>query len=792
MFVLVTQADGSARRFTWVTYAIVACFMALFALQHAAGDGAANGRGEALAYLNENPYVEVGERFRHVIPLDYAQALRETFFQERRERGLALMSDHLVRRGQDEFDKLLESALVETQALPVWKYGVTGVDTPIGNWLAHATVHTTQFALVVSVLLLLCLGIAIEDGWGSILFACFALVAVVSTGLTSVGVHYYDVMGAPWFGASGLVAALLGAYFVRSLHGSPRLLGAVPMPGWLLLPIWVACEYVAIRGVSSSAEIAEAPAIVHGAGLGLGVAVGAAMRLLRVESKMLNKAHEAVEIVSNRALERAMLARQAGQTKQAFELLRKEFRRSPKNRDVALALWDVSLQLGKASSGVESILSVVESDLHAGQPGQAVTAWCALTDEVEVPPARPPLLVRIGEALLDKGHPEAAIAALTQAVDGTTPLTGALAQRVVRIARDLDPELTRRAAEIALQDDEMGTAEREDLSKLSSTVLPGPASNSPRAQAAGQPQSDPETVPDHAGLPEFDTPLATPEEAGDTNVELADSAERHSPGLEDADVSALDPQALSLDDLQEGLGDDLYEFEAEESWSDSGLTAQTAVGRGDDLEDALDELDGLGDSTLSVTVTGAASIGDTVTEVNVSSSIPGPEEAATEALVPSGGGEETTTVVNIVPPARSLRVREAVPVALESKAIVIEVDGGSKTRLPYARIEALAAAAVQGLGEKPVVVIDLAVNWRSASEPLKVIRLRSDRFDPAQLVPGSANQLEALRKLLADLIGASDGTPLPSFGAATGAPFRVFDALVDYERDVLEASDDAR
>jgi membrane associated rhomboid family serine protease len=759
MFVLVTQADGSARRFTWVTYAIVACLIAFFIQQHAANRIADKDRAVALAYLIENPYVEVEERFRGVIPLDYAQELRETFFQERRERGLALMSDHLMRRGQREFDELLESALATLELLPAWRFGIRGSDAPGLSWLVHPIVHETQFALILSVVLLLCLGIALEDGWGPILFGCFASVAVVTTGFASASVHYYDATGMPWFGSSGLIATLAGAYFVRSLRGSPRAFGAIPMPGWLLLPSWLAAEYIVVRGVSSPDEFVNAPAIVHGAGFGLGVAVGAVMLLLRVETKMIDRVQETPELVSNPVLERAMRAKEAGRAEEAFVLLRSEFRRAPRNLDVALALWDVSIQVGKASRVVEAILSVIEKDLQTGHASQAVAKWFAMTDEVAIPTARPQLLVRIGEALLDEGHPDAAIAALTRSVDQGKLLTSALAQRVVRIARDLDPELTRRAAEIALQDGQLGRVEREELSRL---------------QGAGV-----------SPLPEPEPAITDVDVDTGTNVELDDPGNRQStvPDLAE-DISALDPEALSIDDLEQEFSRNLDESEAQEFWNDPGLV--------DDLNDELEgEFGELDDAALAAVAMDSGIAGDTVTVVNVQSSIPEQEETKTEGSAPAAteNGDVTATAVDIVPTQRSLRIRDAVPVTLESRSLVIEVEGGNKARLPYARVDALAAAAVEGLGEKPVVVIDLVINWLSAAEPLKVIRLRSDQFDPTQLVPGPANQLEALRKFLSDLIRVSNATPLPNFNAATGAPFQVFSGLADYQRDVLDGTE---
>ena len=122
---------------------------------------------------------------------------------------------------------------------------------------------------------------------------------------------------------------------------------------------------------------------------------------------------------------------------------------------------------------------------------------------------------------------------------------------------------------------------------------------------------------------------------------------------------------------------------------------------------------------------------------------------------------------------------------------MIEVDNGRKARIPYERIEALATAAVSGIGEKPIVVIDLLVNWSAAHEPMKLIRFRSDQFDPGQLAPGQTTQLKALQTLLNDLLLATDATPLPNLSAATGAPFAVYQGLDAYHREVLGGSTEA-
>jgi membrane associated rhomboid family serine protease len=134
---------------------------------------------------------------------------------------------------------------------------------------------------------------------------------------------------------------------------------------------------------------------------------------------------------------------------------------------------------------------------------------------------------------------------------------------------------------------------------------------------------------------------------------------------------------------------------------------------------------------------------------------------------------------------RRLHGATALPLALDSEGIQLEVAGGEKKRVRYDRIGALAVAAIEGLSERPVIVVDLVLNWSApASEPLQVIRLRSDRFDPRRLAPGD-EPATALRALLARLLRLSGATPLPDLQSVQGVPFAGFRSLAAYQRDVL-------
>ena len=135
------------------------------------------------------------------------------------------------------------------------------------------------------------------------------------------------------------------------------------------------------------------------------------------------------------------------------------------------------------------------------------------------------------------------------------------------------------------------------------------------------------------------------------------------------------------------------------------------------------------------------------------------------------------------------KLTEARPHRLDAEILRLALQDGREGGVRLDRIQAVAAAVITGLGPKPVLVIDLLSNWSQAeAEELKGVRLRSDQFDPRQVLGIEGDAQPALRALVARLLEASRGAPLPSLAAATGQPFARF-ALADYERDVLEIAE---
>jgi membrane associated rhomboid family serine protease len=822
-----------------VTVLLVVAFVAApLAIDPAHGWGDRYDRAidDARVLLMRNPRLTVDAEGERLLDPEWIAELRHAADESQAGLEIALPA-RIVARSQAELDGHLAQAYEARRlAEPAWRLGVLDGDTPTRNYWVHAFVHEGWAGLLLLLGVLIIAGAPLERSWGSLLFAAFVLITIP---ISAQGYRLLDASsGVPWSGSSGLAAALVGAYFIRGLGGQ------FVVPSFVVLPVWLAIEAFVVRGFWLD-DLGSVPWATLCGSIAIGASQAALLRLFGVEAKLDSVAAKRTKPGPNPVVARAARLRSDGDPHQAFDLMQAAWREHRGDEEIAEVFYSIAVELGQPESAAEAILPVLRSALKKGQVDRALTYWLPLVARQCEVRLEPTAAVRLGEALLDAGHPDEALFSLRSALDAGASTAHAL--RILNIARDLDPSLTRRAVSIALGDPTLDAPTRERLERLTHTgdaePTPAAAPSRPRPRTIAESPREGRVPGEHPAVEQAQLP-------GDAvrSSAPATSAASAAPAAHDSHESRLAGQSLFGDSLsEESLVEEAVDRSASADlggaapsdvlshWNDrSALSAEAltnadpkggrAASDSDRLEPDLLETRGLlfGDDDLDILDVDAD---DDVTDadqtplLDSTDELTSPMSASAKAAAagdPDGDATVMMTARPIRPPAsvavprspastpasvptspesrqgaflRDLRAIEAVPVEFVGDTVEIDTDARGKSRLPASRIEAIAVAAVRGLGPQPVVVVDCILNWRDdIGSPLKLIRFRSDRFEPAAvgLNDGGSNPGAALAAWAGTLHHASGAVPLPSEASVAGRPAS-FGSLEDYEREVLGA-----
>lgn len=176
--------------------------------------------------------------------------------------------------------------LLALDSRPEYRFGYRK-DGPWINAVLSLFLHGGWIHLLGNMLLLYLLGIKLEDLWGGGavlgLFLVGGVIASASHGLFS---------SAPVIGASGAIAALMGAFLLRLYQIRVRMLGfffvrvfIFTWPAWVVLVIWFLQQVLTVV-TGTSGNVAT---WAHLGGFGFGVLAALALRLLPLEKGLLSE-----------------------------------------------------------------------------------------------------------------------------------------------------------------------------------------------------------------------------------------------------------------------------------------------------------------------------------------------------------------------------------------------------------------------------------------------------------------------------------------------------------------------
>ena len=775
-------------------------------------------REEARTFLVRNPQLEVDSLGESILGPSWLAEMREAAAGS--ESGATIqLPARMLSRSQARLDGLIATTYdLRIDGDPAWRYGVLDARSPRNNYFLHAFVHESLEGIILSAVVLLLVGSALELTWGSFIFAAFAIVAIPATA------QCYRLLdassGVPWSGGAGLAGALLGAYFIRGLGGH------FVIPGWILLPTWIAVESFVVRGFWID-DLGRVPWATFCAAVGIGALVASALRLANVESKAQSRASKQSGRGPNPVIARAARLRSDGDPYQAFDLIQAAWRDEPGSEEIAEAFFSIAVEVGQPEAAAEAIVPSLRIALRKGDVSRAIEYWLPLaTKECDVN-LEATVAVRLAEALLDASHMSEALFTLRRALD--IGVSAAQAARIFKIARDLDDGVARRAATIALIDSSLDPKIRAELE--SAAAIPSdsaPPDQEPETLAVSgaesQSQLDRRVEAEHQAVETTVFPI-------DEGLNL-DQGHQGDLGVSDENEASLNAQALDADAFSEenlsaenptdeNAGDVLSHGNDRDPLADDGakdvsgdlevdfvpeplLDATSLESCGLDLgdRDLLSPSEGESDYDLtplidatdeetSPLVSGVDGEDRNASQDNRSTAIfDQPRRSRAESDDPSLG-EAGGLGASTGPRLRSIKAIDAIPVATSDFGLEIDASSRGKSNVPFSRVQVLAMAAVGQQGSRPVVIVDLVLDGSNGvDEPMKLIRFRSDRFDPLGLEPHAPDPLAALIAWVNRLQTGSNATCLPSREILRGGLAR-FDSLEIYEREVLVAEREA-
>lgn len=385
-FLPVGLDQQTVRRLPWVTFALMAACAAIFAGSSfsvsAIEKRAAEKRIETVTYWTHHPYLAFPEK---LLPADAPKAQREQIklITEATKSTQAARPENLARieHEQVELDLLAEAALAVAAEHPFQRWGLIPAAPSALAFVTCLFVHTGWLHLLGNLLMLYLSGPFIEDAFGRPIFLTLYLAGGVVASLVQLSATPNST--APIVGASGAIAAVMGAFLVRFARRKvrffyflwllflPPLTGTFTVAALLVLPLWLVQQFfLASAGSAGVAYWAHVGGFVFGFGVAL------AIKLLGIEDRFVNPAIERkISVTQHPGLERGMELIGRGEAAGARDVFKTVLASEPENVDARLAIWQSLLDTGEAQSGIVHMARVVESELRRGELTLALAHW---------------------------------------------------------------------------------------------------------------------------------------------------------------------------------------------------------------------------------------------------------------------------------------------------------------------------------------------------------------------------------------------------------------------------------
>ncbi len=478
--------NTTVRRLPWVTFTLMGVCVVVFVLMSfAPDDGGAQATedlGEFFQYLTLHPYLEIDPEIERFILRHVPEEEFYAFLEFSRETGPRKPSSpRRLAAEQAELNEIVSKIMAsvdEIKQSPFFRFGLVPAEFKPHALITYQFLHGGLLHLFGNLFFLFLAGPFVEDMWGRPLFAGFYLTAgALSAVMFAVRYPELDV---PLIGASGAVAGVMGAFLVRFWKTKIRFFywfgiiftGTFMAPAWLMLPLWFLRELIFAQAMDVMAPASGGGGVAHWAhvwGFGFGCLVAVVMAHWKIEERFIHHSIESkITVVDNAAIERAMDTAAAGKAEQAIRMLSSELESQPESVDVAVALWNLSVERGSPREAAPHMLRILGTAARSGDPDLIQAHWPDVMNIVPDLELDPALGVRFAEILTSSEQPEVARQTLETAarsIGAATP--EGVAFRWVRLASSLGVP-TAGVVDDLLRHPDLPADAREELESLRS------------------------------------------------------------------------------------------------------------------------------------------------------------------------------------------------------------------------------------------------------------------------------------------------------------------------------------
>ena len=290
--------DAEIRRHAWVSYVVIALNVLAFVAVSTATRASKMVKlqlefARTGTYLMERPYLELPKDLEPLVGAHGKQQLE----QRRQMIGEGgRPARRVIEREQAVLDEMAAGVMKIYRGLPHLRFGYIPANGGVLTLLTSMFIHAGFLHLFGNLLFFFVSGPFVEDVFGRPLFAALYVSGGIAASLTYAMKHPDGTI--PLVGASGAIAAVMGAYLVRFFRSKVEFL-FLPflfrpqwhfrffLPAFVVLPLWFVQQWLEMQSEAGGGGVAFS---AHVGGFVYGVAIALLIKAVGFEDKYVNPA----------------------------------------------------------------------------------------------------------------------------------------------------------------------------------------------------------------------------------------------------------------------------------------------------------------------------------------------------------------------------------------------------------------------------------------------------------------------------------------------------------------------